>query len=106
MVVLQEIFGMTEQLKNVTRFWADQGYNTLLQAMYDRISPDMVLDFSDIDTAQEAGKKLQPDTLWQDNKASDMHIDNEDAATVMRLDQGGGAATETRMLLDVKVQVC
>ena len=33
LVVLQEIFGMTEQLKNVTRFWAEQGYNTLLPAM-------------------------------------------------------------------------
>ena len=44
LVILQEIFGMTEQLKNVTRFWAKQGYASILPAMYDRIKPEIILE--------------------------------------------------------------
>ena len=105
LVVLQEIFGMTEQLKNVTRFWAEQGYNTLLPAMYDRISPDMVLDFSDIDTAQAMGKKLQPDTVLKDITASVMTLENEGGVSLIGFCWGGGAATRMASLLDLRGSV-
>jgi carboxymethylenebutenolidase len=39
LVILQEIFGMTELLKSVARAWAADGYDTILPAMYDRIKP-------------------------------------------------------------------
>ena len=52
LVVLQEIFGMTEQLKNITRAWAADGYDTILPAMYDRIKPETVIAFDDMESAQ------------------------------------------------------
>ena len=51
LVILQEIFGMTEQLKSVTRAWCADGYDSILPAMYDRIKPDTVISFDDMEGA-------------------------------------------------------
>ena len=46
-VILQETFGLTEQLKSVARSWAADGYDAILPAIYDRIKPNSVLSFDD-----------------------------------------------------------
>jgi len=66
LVILQEIFGMTEQLKSVTRAWAAVGYDTILPAMYDRIKPDSVVSFDDMETAQQMMKQFDPDCVLKD----------------------------------------
>ena len=105
LVILQEIFGMTEQLKNVTRFWAGQGYDTILPAMYDRIKPEMVLEFNDLDTAQAMGKKLEPDSVLKDITATVMTAENRGGVSLIGFCWGGGAAARMAGLLDLKGSV-
>ena len=105
LVILQEIFGMTEQLKNVTRFWAEQGYDTILPAMYDRIKPEMVLEFNDLDTAQAMGKKLEPDSVLKDIMATVRTVENRGGVSLIGFCWGGGAAARMAGLLDLKGSV-
>ena len=105
LVILQEIFGMTEQLKNVTRFWAEQGYDTILPAMYDRIKPEMVLEFTDLDTAQTMGKKLEPDSVLKDITATVMTVENRGGVSLIGFCWGGGAAAQMAGLLNLKGSV-
>ena len=102
LVILQEIFGMTEQLKNVSRFWADQGYDTILPAMYDRIKPEMVIEFNDMDTAQAMGKKLEPDGVLNDISATVMTVENRGGVSLIGFCWGGGAAARMASLLNLK----
>ena len=105
LVVLQEIFGMTEQLKNVTRFWAKQGYASILPAMYDRIKPEIILEFSDMDTAQAMAKELDPSNVLKDITASVMSVNNENGVSLIGFCWGGGAAARMASLLDLKGSV-
>jgi carboxymethylenebutenolidase len=104
-VILQEIFGMTEQLKNVTRFWAGEGYDTILPAMYDRIKPGTILPFSDIDTAQAMGKKLEPDGVLKDITATVGVVDAGNGVSLIGFCWGGGAAVKMAGLINLRCSV-
>ncbi len=45
LVVLQEIFGLTEQMKSVVRSYAADGYDSVLPCLFDRVSPGLVAPF-------------------------------------------------------------
>ena len=83
LVVLQEIFGMTEQLKNVTRYWAGQGYDTILPAMYDRITPETVLSFDDMEGAQAMAKQLNADVVLNDVTASVAAVESNKGVSIV-----------------------
>lgn len=44
-VILQEIFGVTDQLKGVARMYADLGYEVAIPALFDRQAPGTVVPF-------------------------------------------------------------
>ena len=92
LVVLQEIFGMTEQLKNITRAWAADGYDTILPAMYDRIKPETVIAFDDMESAQGMMKQFDPDGVVSDIRAAAAAVDGGKGVSVMGFCWGGGAA--------------
>lgn len=102
LVVLQEIFGMTEQLKNVTRAWAADGYDTILPAMYDRIKPETVISFDDMEGAQGMAKQFDPATVLQDIAAAVAAVDNDKGVSIVGFCWGGGAAARMAGLLDLK----
>jgi carboxymethylenebutenolidase len=104
-VVLQEIFGMTEQLKNITRFWAGQGYDTILPALYDRIEPGTVLSFSNMDKAQAMAKKLEPNDVLKDIKATVGVVDGTYGVSLIGFCWGGGAAARMAGLINLKGSV-
>jgi carboxymethylenebutenolidase len=102
LVVLQEIFGMTEQLKNVTRYWAGQGYDTILPAMYDRITPETVLSFDDMEGAQAMAKQLNADVVLNDVTASVAAVESNKGVSIVGFCWGGGAAARMAGILDLK----
>ena len=51
-VILQEIFGVTEQLKGVARKYAALGYEVAIPALFDRVERGAVVDFDDFDRAR------------------------------------------------------
>ena len=101
LVVLQEIFGMTDQLKNVTRAWAADGYDTILPAMYDRIKPESIISFDDTDSAQAMMKQFDADGVVADIKAAVATVDGGKGVSLMGFCWGGGAAARMSSLTEL-----
>jgi carboxymethylenebutenolidase len=102
LVILQEIFGMTEQLKSVTRAWAADGYDTILPAMYDRIKPNAVVSFDDMETAQQMMKQFDPDCVLKDIRAAAATVDGDKGVSLLGFCWGGGTAARMASELDLK----
>src|SRR5688572_10593806 len=64
LVVVQEIFGVTNHIKRVADQFAAKGYKVVAPAMFDRVERNVALDYSEIEKGREHMRKLQwPDTL-------------------------------------------
>src|SRR5690606_9267908 len=53
LIILQEIFGLTDQLKSVVRSYAQDGYDAIMPAVYDRVAPGTVLGFDQGERGRE-----------------------------------------------------
>jgi carboxymethylenebutenolidase len=63
-VVVQEIFGVTDHVKRVADQYAAAGYKVIAPAMFDRVKRNVTLDYSEIEQGREYMRKLVwPDTL-------------------------------------------
>jgi len=101
LVILQEIFGMTEQLKSVTRAWCADGYDSILPAMYDRIKPNTVISFDDMEGAQGMMKQFDPDSVVMDIRAAVSAVDRGSGVSLLGFCWGGGAAIRMASILDL-----
>jgi carboxymethylenebutenolidase len=52
-VVIQEIFGLTDHVKQVVDGYAAAGYQAVAPAMFDRIEPGIVLDYAQVEKGIE-----------------------------------------------------
>jgi carboxymethylenebutenolidase len=59
-VIVQEIFGLTRHICDVAEQYAAQGYLALAPAMFDRVRPGIVLDYSEIQQGVETMMALNP----------------------------------------------
>jgi carboxymethylenebutenolidase len=59
-VIVQEIFGLTRHICDVAEQYAAQGYLALAPAMFDRVRPGIVLDYSEIPQGVETMMALNP----------------------------------------------
>jgi len=80
-VILQEIFGLTDQLKSVARFFARNGFDAIVPSLVDRASPGAVVPFDQPDR----GRELMSGIPWE-KTALDI------AAAVGRADRGRGVS--------------
>jgi carboxymethylenebutenolidase len=63
-VVVQEIFGVTNHIKRVADQYAGQGYKAVAPAMFDRIERNVTLEYSEIQKGIEYMQQLKwPNTL-------------------------------------------
>jgi carboxymethylenebutenolidase len=63
-VVVQEVFGVTNHIKRVADQFAAQGYKVVAPAMFDRIKRNLTLDYSEVKKGIEYMQQLQwPNTL-------------------------------------------
>jgi carboxymethylenebutenolidase len=63
-VVVQEIFGVTEHIKRVVHEYAAAGYRAIAPAMFDRIESGIVLPYTEVQAGRGHMQKLQwPGTL-------------------------------------------
>jgi carboxymethylenebutenolidase len=80
LVVVQEIFGVTDHIKRVADQFAAQGYKVVAPAMFDRVERNVTLDYAEIEKGREYMRRLQ----WRDTLC-----DVEAAANEVR---GAGSA--------------
>lgn len=63
-VVVQEIFGVTNHIKRVADQFAAQRYKVVAPAMFDRVERDVTLDYSEIEKGRGYMQRLQwPNTV-------------------------------------------
>ena len=64
-VVIQEIFGLTAHMRSVVDQYAAEGFAAIAPALFDRVEPGLVLDYSEIERGRATMQKLE----WQDTLA-------------------------------------
>ena len=84
LVVVQEIFGVNDHIRDVCDGFAKDGYSSLAPALFDRIERGIELDYSDDSVAQ--GRALRAKIPWPE-VAADIY----DRGVLMT---GGGALLE------------
>jgi carboxymethylenebutenolidase len=94
-VVIQEIFGLTDHIRNMTEKFAAQGYLAVAPAMFDRIKPGIVLDYTDFDTARESMGKLDQDQSISDIRAAAEYARSAGKVGVIGFCWGGAMADLT-----------
>lgn len=70
LVVIQEVFGLTDHIKRVTDGFAKQGYLAIAPALFDRVSPDITLPYDAVEEGRDVMLKLDLDESVQDIDAA------------------------------------
>jgi len=101
LVVLQEIFGLTDQLKGVVRAYARDGYDTIFPCLYDRVAPGTVVPFSDPNRGRDMAYGLDLEKVMLDIAAVTQKVQNEHGVSILGFCWGGGvivrAAAELKL---------
>jgi carboxymethylenebutenolidase len=94
-VVIQEIFGLTDHIRNMTEKFAAEGYLAIAPAMFDRVEAGIVLDYSNFDAARETMAKLDRDQGISDIQAAVEHVRSAGKVGVIGFCWGGAMADLT-----------
>ncbi|MBT9385790.1 dienelactone hydrolase family protein [Pseudooceanicola sp. CBS1P-1] len=102
LVLLQEIFGLTDQLKEVATRYAALGYDVAIPALFDRVRRDLVIPFDDIDTARAAMLETGTDSALTDIDAAVQHLRRRGGrVAVLGFCWGGGLALAAAQRLEI-----
>lgn len=70
LVVVQEIFGVTPHIERVADRYAELGFAAIAPQMYDRIEPDVIVDYSDFETGRGYMRRLSWEQILADVDAA------------------------------------
>jgi len=102
LVILQEIFGLTDQLKSVVRAYAADGYDTIFPCVYDRVAPGTVIPFNEPDRGRDLAYGLPLDKVVLDVGAAVRHVQNDHGVSVLGFCWGGGVVVRAAADLDLR----
>jgi len=102
LVILQEIFGITDQLKDVVRSYARDGYDTIIPALYDRVAPGTVVPFSEPDRGRDLAYALPLDKVMLDIAAVADRVRGPHGVSVLGFCWGGGVIVRAAAEIDLK----
>lgn len=91
-VIIQEIFGVTDQLKSLAQSYADDGFNVIVPALFDRHTPGTVVAFDAIEQGREMAMSLKPEHILLDVAAAAKEVDTGHGVSVIGFCWGGGQA--------------
>lgn len=102
LVVLQEIFGLTDQLKGVVRAYARDGYDTIFPCVYDRVAPGTVVPFSEPDRGRDMAYGLPLDKAMLDIAAAVEHVRGKHGVSILGFCWGGGVIIRAAAEFDLR----
>jgi carboxymethylenebutenolidase len=92
LVIIQEIFGMTDQLKSVSRSYAADGFHVILPALFDRAEPGCVVPFDQAERGRDIMLSLDADKVLLDLAAAIERAGSARRVSVLGFCWGGGQA--------------
>jgi carboxymethylenebutenolidase len=104
-VILQEIFGMTAQMKRCTDRYAEAGYISILPALFDRVERDLVLDYADFQTGGKTSVSIDEQDLLADMDAARNNVAGAGRTAAVGFCFGGSNAYLAACNLDVDCAV-
>jgi carboxymethylenebutenolidase len=105
LVIIQEIFGITEQLKSVARSYASDGFETVVPGLFDRAEPGTVVPFDDPLRGRDLMAGLDEDKVLLDLAAAVKSVQSGSGVSVVGFCWGGGLAYRAACELDLKAAV-
>ena len=102
LVVLQEIFGLTEQMKSVVRSYAAEGYDTIFPCLFDRVSPGLVVPFNEAERGRDLAYGLDLDKAMRDIAATAECVRGPHGVSILGFCWGGGVIVRAAAELDLR----
>lgn len=102
LIILQEIFGLTDQLKGVVRAYAQDGYDTIFPCVYDRVAPGTVVPFNDPDRGRDLAYGLPLDKVMLDIAAAAEAVRGPHGVSVLGFCWGGGVIIRAAAELNLR----
>lgn len=105
-VILQEIFGVTDQLKGIAQMYAAQGYDVAIPALFDRQQPGAVVPFDEGPKGRDLMLAADQEETMMDTDAAVQALKAKGHKVgVMGFCWGGGLALRAAQKLDVDAAV-
>ena len=104
-IVLQEIFGITEHIQAICQQYATHGYLAVAPALFDRIQKNIVLDYSSIKEGRDYKMQLQDEQVLLDIAAAAATAENDLKVAVIGFCFGGALSylASTRLNLNCAI---
>lgn len=102
LVILQEIFGITDQLKGVVRSYARDGYDTIIPGLYDRVTPGTVVPFNEPDRGRDMAYGLPLDKVMLDIAAAVDCVQGPHGVSILGFCWGGGVIVRAAAELNLR----
>jgi len=100
-VILQEIFGVTDQLKGLAQQYAKSGYEVSIPALFDRQAPDTVIPFNEGPKGRELMLGSRMEDVLRDIEAAVTAQAEKGPVVVMGFCWGGGLALRCAQKLNI-----
>ena len=104
-VVVQEVFGLTNHIKRVADQYAAQGYKAIAPALFDRIERNITLEYSEVQKGLEYMRQLEWPSALADVEAAAEHVRATGSAAVVGFCWGGTVAHVAASELDLDAAV-
>lgn len=78
-VIIQEIFGITDHIQDVCQEFATNGYNVVAPAIYDRFEKNITLEYTQIEEGVGYKIRLDDEFAMMDINAARLHLGSKTA---------------------------
>ncbi len=108
MVIIQEIFGVNDDIRETVDNFAKEGYHAIAPALFDRVEKGIVLGFdeADIATGRETKGKLDWDNAMADVAAAVEHVKGAGKVGIVGFCMGGSVAWFAAARTPVDAAIC
>jgi carboxymethylenebutenolidase len=105
LVILQEVFGLTTHIRSVTEQFAEAGYLAIAPALFDRVSPGIQLDYSEVEKGRDTMLKLDLEQSLLDIDAALEAVRDTGKTGIIGYCWGGAMADLAACRLDIDAAV-
>lgn len=93
LVIIQEIFGLTDQMKRVADRYAQAGYLSIVPAMYDRVERNVIIPYEEFMKGREiARNQLDAENIMADVEAARLAAGKAGNTAILGFCWGGSIA--------------